>query len=78
MLSSSKTTVNLMKVGSLVTMKNAWSMYSGNFGIVVSSPEDRRDPLVVLWSVKNSFKLQEHLEDSLILLQDRYPKETND
>lgn len=60
-----------MRRGALVITKNRWGMDSRFVGLVIEQvgwQED--DTWKVLWSVKGSYKIQEHLGSNLIDLSD--------
>jgi len=63
-----------MKVGALVAKRQRWQPKSHFFGIVVSKSERDEELLVVLWVQDGMYKLQEHLPDALIDL-DEYSDE---
>lgn len=61
-----------MKPGTLVAKKSRWEIDSKNlyFGIVLEPSKKTPGAWLVLWTVKNSYRLQEHLSEALIDLYD--------
>lgn len=57
-----------MAPGSLVTIKNSWVLGAGDLGVVIKKSNVAVDAWVVLWSSKSSYKIQDHLENSLLEL----------
>jgi hypothetical protein len=64
-----------MAPGSLVVTKNRWGIDSLRIGIVIERSETREDCWVVLWSTKDSHRLQEHREDTLLELDEETPED---
>lgn len=56
-----------MKPGSLVIKTSRWNPDSKNIGVILH-PAEQPHTWVVLWTQKESFKLQIHLESALIEL----------
>lgn len=59
-----------MKLGALVAKKQRWNLNSYVIGIVVAQATMREDKWLVLWNIDGCYKLQEHLTDALINLED--------
>lgn len=55
-----------MKIGALVATKSRWGMDSRNVGIVIEKTSTGDDTWLVLWSLKNSYKIQEHIGEGLV------------
>ena len=54
-----------MRVGSLVVTKTRWSLDARYLGLVVEKTLTGDDTWLVLWSLKDAYKLQEHLGSGL-------------
>lgn len=63
-----------MKIGALVAKKLRWSLNSNLLGVVVGISMTNNKLLIVLWNKNGVYKIQEHLSDALIDVDD-YPDE---
>lgn len=57
-----------MHPGSLVRLKYPWTLGSNCLGILICKSENNENAWLVLWSIKSSYKIQEHLANSLLEL----------
>lgn len=58
-----------MKLGSLVAKRVRWNLDSRNLGIIIAKSVSKEDSWLVLWNIAGSYKLQEHITDALIDLE---------
>jgi len=59
-----------MKPGALVIKQSRWHPDSKSIGIVLHASENQPGCWVVLWTIKDSYRIQSHLEHALIELDD--------
>jgi hypothetical protein len=61
-----------MKPGTLVAKKSRWEIDSKNLylGVVLEPSKKTPEAWLVLWTIKGSYRLQEHLADALIDLNE--------
>ena len=59
-----------MRLGSLVVKRMRWNVNSHFLGVVVGRSTKREDLLLVLWNKDGKYKIQEHLSDALIDLDE--------
>lgn len=56
--------------GQLVVLRSKWSIYSHRIGLVVGSQENKEDVLLVMWTIKDGFRMKYHLKDAVIPIND--------
>ena len=55
-----------MNAGMIVMKRSRWELDSKNLGLILEPSKSIPDAWLVLWTTKNSYKLQEHLSAALM------------
>lgn len=63
-----------MRVGALVVKRLRWSINSHLLGVVVGQSVTNQNLFLVLWNKNGRYKLQEHLDNALIDLEEQEDK----
>ena len=63
-----------MRVGALVVKRLRWSINSHLLGVVVGQSATNQNLFLVLWNKNGRYKLQEHLDNALIDLEEQEDK----
>lgn len=63
-----------MNLGTLVAKKMRWALNSSQVGVIIEKSK-KEEHWIVLWTQNGNFKIQEHLQDALIDLNEYTEKE---